>query len=178
MTHVVLPICLILALAVGTVPGLARTWSEKERKVKAALLYKFGKFIHWSEEKESMEAFHICVTGENPFAGELRRLEGKKVRGKALVVEQLTGIEPDRCHILFVGPSEDDRLTSILQGIGGTNVLTVGDTEGFARLGGMINLRVIEGRITLDINLEAAQEAGLQISARLLELGKIVSSKR
>jgi hypothetical protein len=53
-------------------------------------------------------------------------------------------------------------------------VLTVGDTEGFAERGGIINLVKDGNRLSFEINPEAAQRAGLVMSSKLLFLGKIV----
>jgi hypothetical protein len=53
----------------------------------------------------------------------------------------------------------------------GRSVLTVGEMPGFTETGGMINF-VLEGtKIRLQINNEAAINARLKISAKLLSVG-------
>jgi hypothetical protein len=54
--------------------------------------------------------------------------------------------------------------------LAGRPVLTVGADDAFAREGGMIALRTIEGRVRFEVNLAAATRAGLKVSARMLDL--------
>ena len=56
----------------------------------------------------------------------------------------------------------------------GTSVLTVGDEEGFARRGGVINFLFENDRVRFEINVDAATRARLKISAKLLALAKLV----
>jgi hypothetical protein len=56
----------------------------------------------------------------------------------------------------------------------GSSTLTVGETKGFADLGGVINLTVKENRLRFEINLDAAMQRPPKISSKLLALAKIV----
>ncbi len=49
-------------------------------------------------------------------------------------------------------------------------ILTIGDDDRFLDDGGIIRLRVVEGRVRFDVNAAAAQQAGLRISSQLLQL--------
>ena len=53
--------------------------------------------------------------------------------------------------------------------------MTVGESEGFAALGGIINLTVEGSTVHFEVNQRAAQRAGLKISSKLLSLAKIVT---
>ena len=53
-------------------------------------------------------------------------------------------------------------------------ILTVGETEGFATQGGIVNFKVEGGRVRLEINIEAAERAKLRISSKVLSLAAIV----
>jgi hypothetical protein len=52
--------------------------------------------------------------------------------------------------------------------------LTVGESEGFAVLGGIINFTVEDNKVHFEINRLAADRAGLEIGSRLLSIAKIV----
>jgi hypothetical protein len=52
--------------------------------------------------------------------------------------------------------------------------LTVGDERGFVDEGGMIALRVVDGRVRFDVNVTAARRAGLRLSSQLLQLAMSV----
>ena len=53
-------------------------------------------------------------------------------------------------------------------------VLTVGEVEGFAEQGGMVNLLAGPNRIVMEINREVANRAGLSVSSQLLKLAKLI----
>jgi hypothetical protein len=67
-----------------------------------------------------------------------------------------------------------ETLDKTLEKVKGKGVLTVGETEGFARDGGMIALVNSGDHIQIEVNLEAAQGAGIRISSRVLNLATIV----
>ena len=56
----------------------------------------------------------------------------------------------------------------------GQPVLTVGETEHFAANGGIIGFCLEVKKVRFEINLAAADRAGLKISAKLLTLAKTV----
>jgi hypothetical protein len=67
-------------------------------------------------------------------------------------------------------------MKEILSALRGRSVLTVGDSQGFVDAGGMIELLVEDERMRFEVNLHAANEARLKISAKLLSLAKAVLS--
>jgi hypothetical protein len=50
----------------------------------------------------------------------------------------------------------------------------VGETKGFADLGGVINLTLDQDKLRFEINLDAAMQTRLKISSKLLALAKII----
>jgi hypothetical protein len=74
-----------------------------------------------------------------------------------------------------VGASESKNIGSVLDRLRGTNVLTVGESDGFSHHGGIVNLLLSGGRIRFEVNPHAAERAHLQISSRLLSLATIVA---
>jgi len=71
-------------------------------------------------------------------------------------------------------PSEQKQSREIIDIVGKDGVLTVGDTSGFIESGGGINFLMEENKIRFDINLTAAEKAGLKIRSQLLRLAKRV----
>jgi hypothetical protein len=63
-----------------------------------------------------------------------------------------------------------------IQTLKGVPVLTIGETPGFARNGGIINLILEDNKVRFEVNVAAAKEAELNISSRLLALARIVQS--
>jgi hypothetical protein len=62
----------------------------------------------------------------------------------------------------------------VIAGASATPTLTVGDAEGFAQHGGMINFTRRGARLGFAINRGAVSRAGLSLSSQLLKLAELV----
>jgi YfiR/HmsC-like len=153
-----------------------------EYKVKAAFLYSFTKFVQWPpfSSENSNDPVTVCVFGENPFGGALQEiLVGKTFNGKPFAVKEMTSTQETRaCLILFVSASERKRLKTVLESLQGAAVLTVGDTQGFAEDGCIIDFVLEDNKMRFEINTIAADRARLKISSKLLSLARIVSNDK
>jgi len=166
---------LILAVWLATV-----AWGQtaEEYRVKAAFLFNFAKFVSWPPEafKSASDPIAICIVGKDPFDGALERtVSGQTVDGKPFTVRQAP--DPKQmggCHIAFVSSSERKRLPAIFEGIKNSCVLTVGESDNFTGEGGVVNFRLEDGRVRIQINLEAAGQHRLRISSKLLGVAEIV----
>jgi len=69
-------------------------------------------------------------------------------------------------------------LQKCLVDLKGRSILTVGEMEGFALRGGMIELFTERNRVRFRVNLVAAKAANLRISSKLLELAEVVNVKK
>jgi hypothetical protein len=156
----------------------AQSPAAGEYQVKAAFLYNFAKFVEWPPGgfSDASAPLRICVLGQDPFGQELRNITNEKtVNGRKLQIDQMVDVHLARtCHILFIASSEKTQLNRILEGVRGSYVLTVGDTKGFAELGGMINFVLEKNRVQFEVNHKAAEQAGLKISSKLLNVAKLV----
>jgi len=156
---------------------IAQAGSHEEYQVKAAFLHKFAKFAEWPSAAFSGDSdpFILCVLGKDPFGKALDTLHDKTVGKRKFVIEKAQSIDDVRkCHILFISSSEKTNLQQILKAARNKQMLTVGDTEGFARSGVMINFILQEGKIQFEINPQAVQQTGLTVSSQLLKVSKVV----
>jgi hypothetical protein len=148
-----------------------------EYQVKAAFIYHFMKFVEWPDKivSHSSSPFNICILGEDPFGNSFKLLRGETVSDSNLMIKRFRTIQNlDECKIVFIGRSDAERLPQILKILKGLNVLTIGDTEGFARQGVIINFHMEENKVRFNINIDAARRSGLKISSKLLSLATIV----
>jgi len=76
--------------------------------------------------------------------------------------------------MVFVSSSESRSYAGILEKVRGTSVLVVGETDGFAAAGGMIEFLLEDNHVRFAINPDATRRAGLKCSSSLLALAKIV----
>jgi len=153
-----------------------------ESKVKAAYLFNFTKYVEWPEQAfSSPEApIVIGVLGVDPFGESLEStIADRRVGNRSVNVKRSRRVEDLRqAHVLFVSASEKERWPSILEGLKGTNALTVSDIQQFCVNGGMIAFVIENDVVRFDVNLDNAEQAGLKISARMLSTARTVFGKR
>lgn len=171
-------------LAASSLKLPAETPVFKEYQIKAAFLYNFTQFVYWPTNAfpESTASLVIGILGNDPFGSTIDDLvRGEKVNGHPLTVaryHQISEVAERDCHILFICQSEAARIDEILRAMKNRSILTVGETEGFAKNGGMIRLITERSKTRLRINAEAAKEGNLLLSAKLLKLAEIVTTKK
>lgn len=145
----------------------------QEYELKAAFIYNFISFTEWPGKIGAN--INICTLGDDPLNIPLGALQKKSVKGAAIVVHHLyIGDEVKNCHVVFISDSERINFQKILSGLKSMPTLTVTDSEGFAAQGVMIELGLEERHIVFKINAEAAKQAQLMISSKLLRLAKVV----
>jgi hypothetical protein len=81
-----------------------------------------------------------------------------------------SAVEATNCQVFFVGALPKEKVPQLLSDLGTAKVLTVGETDHFIDLGGMINFVKESNKIRFQINETAAKNAGLKISSKLLSL--------
>ena len=147
-----------------------------EYEVKAAFLYNFTKFIRWPEQAFSgaTDPFVIVAFGEDRFGEALdQTFENKKVNGRSFMIRRVKNLsELKPCHMLFIGSSEKRHVSEALKAVSGQNVLTVSEMDRFIQSGGMVNFFMEGNKVRFEINDQAAKNAGLRISSKLLSLAK------
>jgi len=161
----------------GTLSVYGETRSLQEYEVKAAFLFNFAKFVEWPANAftSADEPIILGILGADPFGDSLKPLEEKTAGGRRLVIKRFVSAEAlEKCHILFVSRSSAKDFPQILPTTRNWNVLTVGEVRGFTEAGGIINFVLVDKKIRFEINVDAAQQAGLKISSQLLKVAKIV----
>jgi hypothetical protein len=174
-----LPIFVVLVILPFFFPPFSIAQDQaSEVQVKAAFLFHFAQLVEWPPDSLSPPNIPVnfCVWGEEPLPSALQTIvEGKLVGTHSIHVRRLPDTEDLRsCHLLFIAGADSRRVIGILTSVKDAPVLTVGESEDFAKEGGMIGLSLEENKIRFDINLKAAQHVNLKISSRLLLLARKV----
>jgi len=168
-------ICLVLVAA-------SRVWAgeslAEEYQVKAAFLFNFAKFVEWPPDafKSPADPFLICVLGENPFGGALEDVVRNKTWGnRALAVREVSNSQQAAaCQIVFIGSLERKRARPFLNELKGRSILTVGENDDFIANGGIVNFKLKDARVRIEIDAACAERARLRISSKLLSLAEII----
>ncbi len=167
-------VALLVFLSTG---AYAAAEPRSEYEVKAAMLYNFARFVDWPQQAlgQPSEPLVLGVLGPDPFGGILDdTLRGVTVNGRPIVVRRFAGVADLKvCHILFISSSEVKSLPLVAQVFEKSAVLTVSDIDRFATRGGMIGFTLDGNKVRFEINLDAAEKAGLKISSKLLKLATV-----
>ena len=144
-----------------------------ERRVKAALLYRFINYVEWSEAALAGPGtpFTIAIAGADGLAGELAEFAaGRTVLNRPLNVRTLRGPEAAKdAHIVFVGREAAAQFGAIMRSLP-QSALVVTEWDNALRQGSVINFRTVDGQVRFEVSLEAAQRRHLRLSARLLSV--------
>ena len=149
-----------------------------EYQIEAAFLFNFTQFVEWPAAafQDPKSPLVIGVLGEDPFGSYLDDIvRGEAVNGHPLMIERYRSAQDiRRCHILFIADSERKNFNATLLGLKGQHVMTVSNLEGFARVGGIVRFRVVDSRLRFLVSIDAAREAQLIISSKLLKHADVI----
>jgi hypothetical protein len=150
----------------------------QEYQVKAALIYNLAKFVEWPAVAlpETSTDMALCIVGEDPFGPDLdHTIAGKSVHRKRLTISRLRTVQDVAgCHIVFIGMLARPDLVQTLDAAQDSHALTIGETDQFTNLGGMIFLTMEGNRVQFEVNMEAVERAKLRISSKALKLARAV----
>jgi len=171
-----------MILALSVVSSAPAQTISAEYKLKAVFLYNFVQFVDWpaSAFNNEQSPLIIGVLGTDPFGKFLdATVRGEVVKNRRLEIRRYKNVdEIGNCHVLFISASHAGNLNSILAGLKERSILTVSDTEEFARSGGMVRFITENHKIRFRINVEVVKAAHLTISSKLLQLAEITSAEQ
>jgi hypothetical protein len=152
--------------------AIAKAAEPLEYAVKAAYLAKFPFYVDWPPAAFPAPGspLNLCVVGDDPFGSVLdEAVAGQQVQGHAVTVRRIKAAARDpACHIAYL--ASDVRIENWR----GSGALVV--TDG-ANTAGMISFVVKDSRVRFIVDDEAAAEAGLAISSKLLSVALAVKPR-
>lgn len=144
-----------------------------EKEIKAAFLLRFPDFVNWS--KTLGDTLHIGVIGDDDLLAKLELLADQENRFQSgsrrfFEVRRVVGpADLAGCELLVLGEAVAAHSLSTVQAAHAAGVLTVGAWNE-PRSGTIIRLYRDGSRVRFDISRSLAEEAGLRISSKLLNL--------
>jgi hypothetical protein len=150
--------------------------------VKAAFLYKFLPFIEWPAHAfvQPDSPYVIGVAGADALSDELAEVAyGRLVNGRPVVVRRVTDArDSGGLHLLYLGSGSRTQIAATIAEAKSRNVVSVTDVPDGLALGSVINFVVVDGRVRFEIALDAAEETGVRVSARLLAVAHRVRGRK
>lgn len=150
----------------------AAAQNRTESELKAAYLFNFAKFTHWSEEAstDSKETITLCVVSEPLTATALKEVETRKIRDSAIRVMSLPSVDTrDQCSLIYLGPTSNAPI-GVFDTLLSEGLLVVADSP----RRGIISFVKNQGRLSFSVNLTHAGTAGVRLSSDLLNLASSV----
>ncbi|MDG2460399.1 MAG: YfiR family protein [Luminiphilus sp.] len=137
-------------------PGLT------EVELKAVFLLRLPQFVSWSDERQPTT---FCATERSEVTDLLAEMVVLEPWGRTLKIIDAEASE--ECDVVYGSAA------SVLR-VSARRALLVSDEPGYARNGGMVELKRRGARIDLVVNVGALESAGLRASSKLLQLSEVV----
>lgn len=149
-----------------------------EVSLKGAFLFNFVRFATWpADALPSSPTLSACVVGDRAVGAAFSKVvTGRPLDGRTVVVSIVEpGLALPICHVLYLSGLARNQIAEILASHRDTPMLTVSDLEGFAAMGGIVEVFVDTGKMKFRINPASAKRSRVQISSRLLVLAELVN---
>ncbi len=165
-------------VVVSAIEPAATADPAEDISVITALTLNLARFTEWPKSMMANEAeIRLCVIGDNVVQQAFERLDAAAVGSKKIHTVQLTRLKNfEQCHLLFISGLDRSTVLQLLNEIKSQPILTVSDEDNhFLADSGMVVFKIVEGKVNIEINLNAVKLAGLEINSRVLKLAKIVN---
>ena len=151
-----------------------------EYEVKLGFIYNFINFVTWPEAtfESNSDPLIMCVASDNPSSQVLYKLDGiniKQRKIKVIAYQEETCLE--QSHIMFFATQQIALIQQVLDQIKGRSILTIGEVDGFSRMGGTINFFKEHNRLRFRVNIDAVQRNALKMSSQLLVSAQIIKEE-
>lgn len=175
MTGFIRALFLSTAVLIVNLCGSARAAEtiDREYPLKAAYIYNILKFISWpvDTQEAASDKLELCIVGPDLSDGTFFDLDGKKIDHLTIHVQAVVAYsETKSCKVLYF---TDPDLNYHLGYLSPKGLLLIGQQENFLALGGTLNFFLENNKLRFEINLKAANEAGIKFSSKLLNLARI-----
>lgn len=159
-------------------PGCAAAQSSADESgIRAAMLLNIARFVDWPASKldEQHPQFVICLLASDPVdAATEKLLSHQTVDSRPTVIRRVganDSVEP--CHVLYAGVASRKTVGRMRSELERASVLTVSELSNKVAADQVLGLPAIGDHVHIEINLQAAQRAGLHISSRILRLATV-----
>lgn len=158
-----------------------KSYALSEEELHLALLLKVAQFTTWpAYEKDN---FRFCLYPGKSY-DKLITENSKPTKIGDLKVSFILlkeGVPSERihqCKMLLITHRSAIETKQILRKAAFAPILTASTLEGFANIGGMLELEKLKGRYRFKINLTPVKASNLKISASLLEISEVIRGSK
>ncbi len=177
---IILPLLLFVLLGICATNLMAQSKMKHDpAKIKALLIKEILRQIEWPVEvglNDLSKPFILSVLGNHPFENFLgANYNGKKIKDKLVQVRYIKKVEDiGTTHMLFIEELGRKDLQRVLDYVKDLPILTMGNTEDYAKRGVHVNL-LEENKIKMEVNETVARQSGLVFTPNLLKNARIIN---
>jgi len=150
--------------------------SPREDAIKSGFLYNFARYSdgEWFNS-ETETKYRICSFNKAFFDVAKAALKDLKVKERPVVINLLVAQTENinQCNSLYIAKEDMEKWSSLSDMHSDSKMMLVGDFEGFIKMGGHINFFNVGGKIRFEIDPQKLKKSGINMSSKVLRLGKI-----
>ena len=178
-------ICLIaflvgISLTLYHSPSQAEKTSATYDDVVAGFIINMLSFVEWPEGPfpGKNSPIKVAILKRDDLYLSMTNMAGNKRGEQKIEIRRVSdGAGLEGFHVVCISHDNLKGASKIIRQLTGKATLIIGDMQGFAEAGGMINFYLKKGRVRFEVNPGAAKKAGLKISSELLKLARIVGER-
>ena len=151
------------------------TASEPEDELRAATVLSFLRYSEWPGAPAGDHTLTVGVFGRPSLVATFRKaLEDKTVENRLVRVLEFPA-EPSNgcCQIVFFAGDKPGELKPALAAARSLHALTIGVSDQFLDLGGAIQLVLVDGHMSFEVDRDVLDRSGCTISSKLLRYGQV-----
>jgi hypothetical protein len=168
-----------VTLAISIFPAVAVSATDDEgAELKAVFITRIARFVEWPEGsfESPSSPIRVGVLGASQIYNALHdSLRGASANGRPFELRYLDSLDKaSDVHIVVLtdkGRADQRKAARTLRE---TPVLAIGPSFFFAESGGIMGLEIYDGKVAFEVNNQAAKDADLRISSRVLKLATTV----
>jgi YfiR/HmsC-like len=166
-----------IVLICALVPVCVNANNFSEQEIKAAYIYNFLHFIEWNSK--DISSLNICLYGpDENVVNSFKSMPKKTKAGRDVNVIFYnvikTSADINLCHVVFINKAGTSETKKILAKVESNEIMTIGESDGFVKQGGMIGFVIENEKVSFDVSMVAVKKASLNISSQILRLANKV----
>ncbi|MFT6986788.1 MAG: amino acid transporter [Psychromonas sp.] len=149
--------------------------SSREYAIKSGFIYNFARYSHgeWFNA-ELKPTYNICSFDAQFVDIATYTLKARTIENRSVVVHLLTsefkGITD--CNTLFLSKNDIDKWDYLSKNEPLSKLMLVGEFDGFIGSGGHLNFFIVGGKVRFEVNPDKLKQSGIDMSSKVLRLGR------
>lgn len=149
--------------------------TPREDAIKSGFLYNFARYSDGDWFNPDIKStYNICSFNPEFITAAKNTLKDLTIKKRPIKVYLLTSFQGDivDCDTLFLSKGDSEKwVTSDNKAF--SNVMLVGEFDGFLASGGHINFFIVGGKVRFEIDPRKLKNSGINMSSKVLRLGRI-----